>query len=92
VNQRKAEADLAYDLQKYKTGQLVKAEEVQVTLSRKQKADRAAAAGNFAQAARLEANVQKPADAERYKVEALASARKFQLEAEAAGRRQPPPG
>ena len=30
VNQRKAEADLAYDLQKYKTGQLVKAEEVQV--------------------------------------------------------------
>src|SRR5215831_1805689 len=30
VNQKKAEADLAYDLQKYKTGQLVKAEEVQV--------------------------------------------------------------
>src|SRR4029434_1976989 len=28
VNQKKAEADLAYDLQKYKTGQLVKAEEV----------------------------------------------------------------
>ena len=33
----------------------------------------------------LEANVQKPADAERYKVETLASARKFQLETEAAG-------
>src|SRR5438874_451053 len=32
VNQKKAEADLAYDLQKYKTGQLVKAEEVQVSI------------------------------------------------------------
>jgi flotillin len=33
----------------------------------------------------LEATVQKPADAERYKVETLANARKFQLETEAAG-------
>src|SRR5207247_9178596 len=32
VNQKKAEADLAYDLQKFKTGQLVKAEEVQVSI------------------------------------------------------------
>src|SRR5213082_2929834 len=37
VNQRKAEADLAYDLQKFKTGQLVKAEEVQVNIIEKQK-------------------------------------------------------
>ena len=37
VNQKKAEADLAYDLQKYKTGQLVKAEEVQVSIVEKQK-------------------------------------------------------
>jgi flotillin len=33
----------------------------------------------------LEATVQKPADAERYRVEALANATKFQLETEAAG-------
>src|SRR4029077_11517119 len=33
----------------------------------------------------LEANGQKPADAERYKVETLANATKFQLETEAAG-------
>ena len=32
VNQKRAEADLAYDLQKYKTVQLVKAEEVQVQI------------------------------------------------------------
>ena len=37
VNQKKAEADLAYDLQKFKTGQLVKAEEVQVQIVEKQK-------------------------------------------------------
>ena len=37
VNQKKAEADLAYDLQKFKTGQLVKAEEVQVNIVEKQK-------------------------------------------------------
>ena len=37
VNQKKAEADLAYDLQKFKTGQLVKAEEVQVQIIEKQK-------------------------------------------------------
>ena len=34
VNQKKAEADLAYDLQKYKTGQLVKAEGSRFRLSR----------------------------------------------------------
>src|SRR5437763_4934375 len=33
----------------------------------------------------LEATVQKPADAERYRVETLANAKKFQLETEAAG-------
>ena len=37
VNQRKAESDLAYDLQKFKTAQLVKAEEVQVQIIEKKK-------------------------------------------------------
>jgi len=37
VNQKKAEAYLAYYLQKFKTGQLVKAEEVQVSIVEKQK-------------------------------------------------------
>ena len=85
VNQRKAEADLAYDLQRYKTGQLVKAEEVQVNIIEKQKQIELQQQEILRKQRELEANVQKPADAERYKVEALASARKFQLEAEAAG-------
>jgi flotillin len=85
VNQKKAEADLAYDLQKYKTGQLVKAEEIQVTIVEKQKQIELQQQEIMRKQKELEANVQKPADAERYKVETLANARKFQLETEAAG-------
>ena len=85
VNQKKAEADLAYDLQKYKTGQLVKAEEIQVTIVEKQKQIELQQQEILRKQRELEADVQKPADAERYKVETLANARKFQLETEAAG-------
>src|SRR5207249_97455 len=85
VNQKKAEADLAYDLQKYKTGQLVKAEEIQVNIIEKQKQIELQQQEIMRKQRELEANVQKPADAERYKVETLATATKFQLETEAAG-------
>jgi flotillin len=85
VNEKKAQADLAYDLQKYKTGQLVKAEEVQVTIIEKQKQIELQQQEILRKQRELEANVQKPADAERYKVETLANARRFQLETEAAG-------
>jgi flotillin len=85
VNQKKAEADLAYDLQKYKTGQLVKAEEVQVNIIEKQKQIELQEQEIKRKQRELEATVQKPADAERYKVETLANATKFQLETEAAG-------
>lgn len=85
VNQQKAQADLAYDLQKYKTGQLVKAEEVQVNIIEKQKQIELQQQEILRKQRELEATVQKPADAERYKVETLANAKKFQLETEAAG-------
>src|SRR6478752_501844 len=85
VNLKKAEADLAYDLQKYKTGQLVKAEEVQVEIVAKQKQIELQQQEILRKQRELEATVQKPADAERYKVETLANAKKFQLETEAAG-------
>src|SRR5579864_5032378 len=85
VNQKKAEADLAYDLQKFKTGQLVKAEEVQVSIIEKQKQIELQQQEILRRQRELEATVQKPADAERYRVETLANARKFQLETEAEG-------
>jgi flotillin len=85
VNQKKAEADLAYDLQKFKTNQLVKAEEVQVSIVEKQKQIELQQQEIQRRQRELEAGVQKPADAERYRVETLATATKFQLETEAAG-------
>ncbi|HWA87370.1 MAG TPA: SPFH domain-containing protein [Opitutus sp.] len=85
VNQKKAESELAYDLQKFKTSQLVKAEEVQVSIVEKQKQIELQQQEILRRQRELEASVQKPADAERYKVETLAAARKFQLETEAAG-------
>lgn len=85
TNQKKAEADLAYDLQKFKTGQLVKAEEVQVQIIEKQKQIELQQQEILRRQRELEAIVQKPADAERYKVETLANAKRFQLETEAAG-------
>jgi flotillin len=85
VNQKKAEADLAYDLQKFKTGQLVKAEEIQVSIVEKQKQIELQQQEILRRQRELEATVQKPADAERYRVEALATATKFQLLTEAAG-------
>src|SRR6201996_3099207 len=85
VNQKKAEADLAYDLQKFKTGQLVKAEEIQVSIIEKQKQIELQQQEILRRQRELEAMVQKPADAERYRVETLANAKKFQLETEAAG-------
>src|SRR5471032_1498926 len=85
VNQKKAQSELAYDLQKFKTNQLVKAEEVQVAIVEKQKQIELQQQEIKRRQRELEANVQKPADAERYKVETLASARRFQLETEANG-------
>jgi len=85
VNVQKAQADLAYDLQRFKTGQLVKAEEVQVQIVEKQKNIELQQQEILRKQRELEATIQKPADAERYKVETLANARKFQLETEAAG-------
>jgi flotillin len=85
VNVQKAQADLAYDLQRFKTGQLVKAEEVQVSIVEKQKNIELQQQEILRKQRELEATIQKPADAERYRVETLANAKKFQLETEAAG-------
>ena len=63
----------------------MKAEEVQVSIVEKQKQIELQQQEIQRKQKELEATVQKPADAERYKVETLANAKKFQLETEAAG-------
>src|SRR5439155_8482002 len=58
VNEKKAQADLAYDLQKYKTGQLVKAGEVQVTTAENKKKMELQQQEILRKQRKLEANVQ----------------------------------
>lgn len=88
VNQARAEADLAYDLQKYKTGQAVKGEEVQVMVVEKERMIDVQEKEILRRTKELEATIQKPADAERYRIQALAEAERFRREATAAGEAQ----
>jgi flotillin len=86
VNQKKAESDLAYDLQKYKTAQLVKREEIQIAVVEKESLIGVQEQEIKRREKELEATIQKPAEAERNKVRTLAEAEKYRLETEAAGR------
>lgn len=88
VNQQKADADLAYDLQKYKTNQRVKAEEIQVIVVEKQRMVEVQENEIMRKQKELDATINKPADAEKYRIEALANAEKFKLQAEAEGKGQ----
>ena len=86
VNQQRAEADLAYDLQKYKTMQTVKAEEVKVNIVAKEQETLVQEREVARRERELMANVQKPAEAERYRVQMVADAEQYRLKMEAAGR------
>jgi len=85
-NTKKAEADLAYDLQKFKTQQLVRKEEVQVQVVEKQQSIAVQEKEILRKEKELEAAVQKPAAAEKYRVQTIAEAEQFRLTAEAKGR------
>src|SRR3569833_651220 len=69
VNQKKTKTDLAYDLQKFKPGQLVKAEEVQVSIIEKQKQIELQQQEILRHQHKKEATKQKPTEAKRYRVE-----------------------
>jgi len=85
VNQRTAESDLAYDLQKHKTNQSVRREEVQVDVVAKEMQIDVQTKEIERKARELEATVERPADAERYRVKTLAEAEQFRLQTEATG-------
>jgi flotillin len=85
INKKKAESDLAYDLQKYKTSQLVKKEEIQVGIVEKELLAELQEKEILRKEKELIAEVEKPADAERYKIQALAEAEKYKRVAEAGG-------
>jgi flotillin len=79
INQRKAESDLAYDLQKFKSQQAVKLEEMKVLdIEKERMID--------IRQKELQATIQRPAEAERFRIQQIAEAAKFQTIAEAEAR------
>ncbi|NDJ86909.1 MAG: flotillin family protein [Chloroflexi bacterium] len=85
VQQRRAEADLAYVLQENITNQKVKEQEVQVEVVERSKMIQVQEQEALRKERELEATVRKPAEAEQYRIQTLAEARKYQIEAEASG-------
>lgn len=86
VNQRKAESDLAYDLQKFKTNQLVRREELQVQVVAKEMEIEVQNKEIDRKERELQAMVERPADAELYRIRTLAEAEQYKLQTEASGR------
>ncbi|MFA6032785.1 MAG: SPFH domain-containing protein [Myxococcota bacterium] len=84
-NKQRAEADLAYDLQKYRTNQAVKKEEMQVQVVEKEQSILVAQNEIQRREKELDATVKKPAEAERFRIEQQAQAHQYQLEFEARG-------
>jgi flotillin len=88
VNERKAEADLAYDLQRFKTSQLVKKEEIQVSVIEREQLITLQEKEIKRREKELEAEVLKPAEAKRAATQVAAEAERFRLQAEAEGQAQ----
>lgn len=86
VNRKKAEAELAYEWQKFHTNQEVKKEEVQVEIVEKEKRIDLQEKEIQRKEKELESTIKKPAEAERFRIETLASAEKFKVLTEAQGK------
>lgn len=80
VNTQKAEADLAYELQKNIALRKVREQQVEVEIIEKTKRIELEQKEIERRQKELEATVQRPADAKKYEVERLAEAERFRLE------------
>jgi flotillin len=85
VQEKTAAADLAYDLQKFKTQQAVRVEEVQVQVIEKQKQIEVQENEILRKEKELVATIEKPALAERQRIQTLAEAEQFRLSTTASG-------
>ncbi len=92
VNLKRAEADLSYDIQKNRTSQTLKKEEVQIAVVEKEQQIIVQEREISRREKELEATVKRQADAERYRVETEAAALRSKAEqlakGEAEARRQ----
>jgi len=85
VSKKKAEADLAYDLQKFQTQQLVTAEQVKVQVVEKENQITVQEKEILRREKELTATINRPAEAERYRIEQLADAEQYRLRNTALG-------
>uniref|UniRef100_V9KUC3 Flotillin n=1 Tax=Callorhinchus milii TaxID=7868 RepID=V9KUC3_CALMI len=83
VNTKKAEADLAYQLQVAKTKQRIEVEKMQVQVVERSQQIQLQEQEIIRREKELEARVKKPAEAERYRLEKLAEAERLKLIMEA---------
>lgn len=85
VNKQRAEAELAYDIQRNITMQTAKAEEVRIQVVEREGLIEVQKREIDRKDRELDATVRKPAEAERFKIETLAEATAKRLEREAHG-------
>src|SRR6059036_4003952 len=85
TNEAKAQADLAYDLQRFKTNQALKKEEVQVAVVEKEQQITVQEREILRREKELEATVKRQADADRYRIQTEADAQRYKSEQEAKG-------
>lgn len=86
IAQKKAASDLAYELQKFKTEQLVKEEEIRVGIVEKELMAALAEKEIARKRLELAAEIIEPAEAERIKTEKIAEADKIKMLREAEGK------
>jgi flotillin len=86
VNQKKAQADFSYELERFRLTQEIKKEEAKVKLIEKEEAIRIETAEISRKEKELESNVLKPADARKYQIKAEAEAEEYRITAEARGK------
>lgn len=83
INQKRALADLSYDLEKFRIAQQIKKEESQVKLIEKEQAIKIEDMEILRKEKELDASIKKAADAKKYQSQAEAEAESYRIEAEA---------
>ena len=86
INQKKAQADLTYEIERHRMNQQLKKEEYRVRLIEKEEAIKVEERESLRKEQELEATVKKAADAKKYQIQAEAEAESYKLEQEAKGR------
>jgi flotillin len=86
VNQKKAQADFSYELERYRLSQQIKKEEAKMMVIEKEESIKIEELEIARREKELEASVIKPADARKYQIKAEAEAEEYRIQTEARGK------